>query len=103
MHQKPFGVRARWGSLERSPDPLASLRDGHRGKREREVEEGDGVGEEWRGERWKEKSTGKGGGGKGWRRERMEERKGGKGKMWGGKGDGRVGKEVGEGLAIVQF
>jgi len=40
--------------------------------------------------------------------ERVEEgkdggEKGGRRKRWGGKGDGRVGKEVGEGLAIVQF
>jgi len=36
MHHKPFGVRARWVSLQRSPDPLAGLRDGPCGKRERD-------------------------------------------------------------------
>jgi len=54
----------------------------------------DSVGEEWGGERWKEKSGEKDGGGKGWRIERVEEgkggeergRKGGEG-SWGGIGD----------------
>ena len=45
-----------------------------RGKRRKGT---DGVGEEWGGERWKEKSGGKGGGGKGWRRERLKDGKGG--------------------------
>jgi len=55
------------------PDPLVGLKGGLRGKREREGEEGDGVGEESGGKGWKKE---KGGGGKGWR-DRVEEGKGG--------------------------
>jgi len=68
VHHKPFGVQARWGSLQHSPDPLAGLRGGPRGKREREGEEREGwCREEWGGEGWKKEK----GGVKGWRRERM--------------------------------
>jgi len=91
MHQKPFGVRARWGSLERSPDPLASLRDGPRGKREREGEQGD---------RWCRRGMGRGKvegeeWGKGWRRERMEERKVEEGKGGEEKGTEGWGRKLG--------
>jgi len=78
MHQKAFGVRARWGSLERSPDPLAWLRGGTRVKREREgdrwctggMRRGKVEGEEW-------------GGQKGWKRGKGREEKGTEG--WGRK------------------